>query len=263
MTIPFGIRLKLDRAHEHFLAVNEEIGRYLDSQPYKIVSNVQPSDQHLVLFEFHVISEPPLRFGVILGDYIQNIRTALDYLACELVIKNGGAVNVKTQFPILDCRPKDERGQPKLPKIHGGVAPNVLTIIESLQPYTRGKDALHHPLSILGHLSDIDKHRFLHTTVACIKNPHCFLTLSDGTKLGGESSVGVAYHETPIAAFKFPQPISSPSFDRNMQVEAYGSAFVAIKEVEPWRDKPIMLLMKEIDDFVRNDVMVKLLTFLD
>ena len=62
-----------------------DIGAYLDNDLTEFVLNVQPRDRRLVLVEYHVIAEPDSRLGVIIGDYIHNVRSALDHLACRLV----------------------------------------------------------------------------------------------------------------------------------------------------------------------------------
>lgn len=262
MTVPLSIKLKLNRAQEHLNSFVDEVARYLDSEPYKLVTNVQPSDQRLVLLEFNVIRQPEERIGVILGDCIHNLRSVLDYLICYLVAKNGGTINTATQFPILDYRPKDKRGHPLPPKVHGGVAPNVLTVIDSLQPYTSGENASLHPLSILKHLSNTDKHRMLHITAVFLNEPRCRLILPDGRSFEAEHNTRVANHETAIAAFKFPQPFDVLLYGK-IQVEAEGSAFVALKEQNVWNDIPLVLLLYKIHEFVSNNVVARLHPFID
>lgn len=262
MTIPRSVFLKLNRAYEHLLTIDNEIAGYLDREPYKIVRNVQPSDPNLVLIEFHVVSEPDERIGVILGDCIHNLRSALDHLTCCLVEKNGGTITTTTQFPILNVRPTNKTGQLLGPNIGGGVAPNVLTVIDLLQPYIRGNDAPRHPLSILRSLSNADKHRLLHITAAYLASPHCRIILPDGRVLENKSSIRVAYHETPLSAIRFPEGFDITLYGK-VQVEAEGSAFVGIKEPDTWNDIPVTLLLNEICEFVRGVVVARLHPFLD
>ena len=262
MTIPLSVRLKFNRAQEHLDNLAGEIASYLDREPYKLVYNVQPSDQHLVLIEFHVVTKPDERLGIILGDYLHNLRSALDHLICRLVERTGGKVTQGTQFPIFDSPPKDRRGQRSPLRINGGVDPNVLALVESLQPYTRGEGALSHPLSILRHLSNADKHQLLHVVHAGLIGHGCRLHLPNGTVLDPEPGIGAAHHETPIAAFRFPEPFDVALYGK-VQVEAGGSAFVALKEPEALEDRPVTELLDEISRFVWNTVIAGLHPFLD
>jgi hypothetical protein len=263
MAIPSSISLKLDRAQEHLLSIDSEIASYLDREPYKLIRNVQPSDQKLVLIEFHVITEPDERIGVIVGDCLHNLRSALDHLACYLVTKNKGMITKKTQFPILDVRPTDKKtGQPLRPKIDGGVADNVLTVIDLLQPYQNKRDAHRHPLWLLSELSNADKHRLLHVAIACLGNPKFRITLPDGTVWDGQPSVRIAHHETPLFAIKLPQAFDVTLYGQ-MQVETQGSAFIGLKESGPWDGVPVTLLLNQILKFVRYVTIARLHPFLE
>ena len=174
MAVPDSVRLKLTRAEQHLYELSGDIGAYLDGSLNKIVLNVQPNDQRLVLVEYHVIAEPDRRLGVIIGDCVHNLRSALDHLACCLVEKNGGTATEQTQFPISNKRPRD-KGEKPSPRIAGGVTDNVLRIVDALQPYQRGQDAALHPLSVLRTLSNADKHRLLHTAAAQSTGNSCVL----------------------------------------------------------------------------------------
>lgn len=256
-----NVRLKLARAEEHLHELDDEIASYLDSEPYKIVKNVQPQDRELVFIEFHVTAEPDARLGVIIGDCLHNLRSALDYLACGLVERNGGTVTRRTQFPILIRQPTDEAGTPKLPSIAGGVAPKVLEIIDESQPYKNREDAPTHPLLILRHLSNADKHRLLHPVAAYLKDGESALHFA-GTVLRSLPSAAVLHHEGALGAFKLPKPFDVLS-SANVQVEAKGQAFVAIQEAEPLTAEPVTHVLEAILRFVRADLVGRLHSFLD
>jgi hypothetical protein len=261
MTVPFSVQLKLDRAKEHLQALDDAIGDYLNSDPHAIVRNIQPSDQRLVLFEFQVRIEPGERLGLIIGDCVQNVRSALDHLACRLVEANGGTVDDRTQFPILGKHRTDKQGHQVLPTISGGVNPSVLALVGALQPYQRGNDTPNHPLSILKYLSNTDKHRFLHLAVARTADTRCSLMFPNGSRIDGQV-IAVADHETPLLAIRLPEPYSDARYGK-VQVEADGSAFVALKDPGPWSGKPVTILLNEILDFVQNRVVAALYPFLD
>ena len=204
--IPPSIQLKINRANEHRNTLIDKLTEYLDSPFYRLSIKRNPCDDTSVVCIFDVIHEPPLECGVILGDFLHNIRSALDYFACCLVEKNGGIVNDRTQFPIIDSTP------PKPLYIAcdaGPVEPKVLTFIDSLQPYHRGDNASSHPLSILNYLSNRDKHRLLQVAVVGAIGHGFRLVLPDGRTIDPEPSIGMAYNNAPIAIFRPNEAISS------------------------------------------------------
>ena len=89
----------------------------------------------------------------IVGDAINNLRSALEYLARALVLSNGGTPidgrRGATQFPISSSGPV---------VVHGGVDAGALALIQSVQPGPDGLDS-GHPLAVLHALSIEDKHR--------------------------------------------------------------------------------------------------------
>lgn len=57
------------------------------------------SETNFVLYVDEV-AEVPLTFSAIIGDVLYDLRSALDHLAWQLVIANGGTPNRDTAFPI-------------------------------------------------------------------------------------------------------------------------------------------------------------------
>lgn len=262
MSVPVSVRLKLDRAQEHLQRLDEEIGVYLDRELYKLVLNTPPNNDRLVLVEFHVITEPDDRLGVVIGDCLSNIRSALEHLMCQLVESKGGMVTRETQFPIRDVRRIDKAGKPVPLKVAGLTAADVLALIDALQPYQRGGNAASHPLSVLRKLSNTDKHRLLHVTAAHVADATCSLRFPDGRLVHGAPADTVACHEAPIAAFQWPEPFDKAA-NAQVQVEASGSAFVAIKKAGPWSGKPVAVVLEEILQFTRDVVVAGLHPFVD
>jgi hypothetical protein len=155
-----GFLLKLGRAEEHLDTLDARIGEYFADKPYVSVREYDP--QHNTrLAGIRITKRPPTDLALVIGDYLHNLRSALDHLAWELVIASGGKPSPRTEFPIY----KDARVYQRKTSgiaIRPCIAPHVGTFIEGLQPYHQGDDALLHPLWILHELSNIDKHRTLH-----------------------------------------------------------------------------------------------------
>src|SRR5439155_21053237 len=84
-------------------AFKSEIAAYKTREPYAVIGEYQldrPDGQHYV-FRVRIFEEPDPRWGLIAGDFVHNIRSALDYLAWQLVILNGKRPNSAVQFPIF------------------------------------------------------------------------------------------------------------------------------------------------------------------
>ena len=116
----------------------------------------------------------PPEWGLLLGDFAHNARSALDHLAYRVVMLGNGIHREQTQFPILDVPWKwPETAAYRL----GGASERHIGIIESFQPYHRhdsqgwhsGLQAIEDPLSILSRLANVDKHIVLNATPAAIR----------------------------------------------------------------------------------------------
>jgi hypothetical protein len=136
-----GCRLKLQAAWRHRQALGQELQAYLARD------DPEPSPPHL---------------GVIVGDFLHNLRCVLDHLVWQLVELNGGQPGEHNQFPIFDT---PEAYRKKAGRFLSGVAPIHKAIIERFQPYHLDSEPAYHNLAVLRNLSNIDKHRFVHPVV--------------------------------------------------------------------------------------------------
>jgi hypothetical protein len=150
-----AIRAKVERAKEHIRNLESRVYGFLASQPYNVVpdDNLKPGRRCIVVAD---VAPIPLAIPIILGDVLQNLRSALDHLIYNLVIANTGSdpKDSKIMFPIFDCASKYETGS--LRKVRG-VHKEAIDLIGALKPYRGGNDALWG----LNELNNIDKHRLL------------------------------------------------------------------------------------------------------
>jgi hypothetical protein len=114
---------------------------------------------------------------LLIGEFAHNARSALDYLAWQLVKANGQSPNRFTQFPIV-FTPWDWHGRFGARRLRGASERHV-GMVELLQPYGRphadgfywtSHDFLEHPLAVLSFLSNEDKHRVLLVTTAALQS---------------------------------------------------------------------------------------------
>lgn len=101
--------------------------------------------------------QPPREISFLAGDFFQNLRSCLDYLANALVVSSGGVPKTGgfgTSFPILEVR-KDTRL-----KMSGCTNKSILGIINDLQPY-QDEFPRQHPLFRINEFANEYKHREL------------------------------------------------------------------------------------------------------
>jgi hypothetical protein len=156
-------RLKLKRAKEHLEALDTELRVFMESTPYTIEQEegLQQGRYH---FRLKTIRTPPSCFGLLIGDAVHNLRSALDALAWQLALLTTEFPNKKIGFPIF-CRRNDGEFRKKVKAF----PPRAQDIIETLQPYHAGNSAEKHILWVLHTLDIANKHKVVPTTIVQIR----------------------------------------------------------------------------------------------
>ena len=152
-----GVRAKIQRAEEHIKNLEREVNSFLSQKPppFEIIGEHQ-NDGREYAYVVKKVPVVPLRFAVIVGDAIHNLRSCLDHLLYALIVKNGGTPTNQTQFPICSSVNKFEdacsRGRIK------GVSASAEELIRLAQPYNSPTpdDTF---IAALDELSVLDKHR--------------------------------------------------------------------------------------------------------
>lgn len=94
------IRTKVQRAKQHLGNLKIARDRFIESEPYVVESKKNPKPGY-VDFYLANIQAPPDEIGLIAGDVIHNLRSALDHLAYQLVLVNSATPTTQTCFPIF------------------------------------------------------------------------------------------------------------------------------------------------------------------
>jgi hypothetical protein len=149
---------KLDRAKEHYGQLTREIQEFLATVPYKTELKRDPVTRRVVTYLSSVAETPP-HLALVAGDVVQNLVSALDHLAYQLVLLGSDdkpRYPKKVYFPIsADLAEYDE----KKTRYLGEARPAAVAAIDELRPYKGGNDTLW----ALHNLNIIDKHRLLIT----------------------------------------------------------------------------------------------------
>ena len=82
MTDPLeGCRAKVERAKEHLYVLHSEYVAFFDRNPFGFANYTNPADGEQV-FLARISRQPPTaRWGVIAGEIVHQLRSALDLLA--------------------------------------------------------------------------------------------------------------------------------------------------------------------------------------
>ena len=132
------IRVKVERAKEHFNNLQTEVRTFLMAEPYKIRTK-HDSETRRLIYYIESVRDTPLRIPIITGDVFQNLRTALDHLAYQLVLVGGATPTKHTYFPISDDSAKYK--EEKAGKVRG-MRPEAIKAIDAIKPYKGGNDTL-------------------------------------------------------------------------------------------------------------------------
>jgi len=169
-----GSAAKVKRASLHLETLHTEIRGFVKSEPkpYRFVSKVDVETSRYLL-RIVIEREPPIEWSLITGDFVQNLRAALDYLVWQLVIANGREPSHRNAFPLFDGRPELGSQEARTwSRMVRGVSTDALDFIEYCQPYRGGDGPGAHLLTALRELSNEDKHRTLLAAYSAIEaNP--------------------------------------------------------------------------------------------
>jgi hypothetical protein len=156
-----GVEAKIARGEEHIDAVARFLWEYIDKTWNGVIEEHRdkPRPGAYLLTDL----TPPLRAGIIAGDAIHNLRSALDHLVWDLVAKNHGTPTATMDFPLLLTPPTDGGGKPRPFELEGQVPSVALAEIERLQPYNAGNpsQAAMTKLGMLRELDNVNKHRHI------------------------------------------------------------------------------------------------------
>ena len=205
---------RLERAKEHIETVRSRTKTFLERDPkpldFRTEEQSGPGNaKQYVLFAV-IREEPPRNLGAPVGDAIQNIRNALDYLIDELSppkFRRRG----RTGFPIYDDKCLFEVEGRRLIR---GITGDALTLIERFQPYKRTDPPSNDPLSVLRRLSNKDKHRLLLPVAAAVSDSNSWVSSDNAIINFTGYAPGPVKHDAEILAFTA-RP-KDPS--KNMQV---------------------------------------------
>jgi hypothetical protein len=142
------VRIKIERAKKHLVDLEREVRKWRRYQSKAVRLKDNLGSTHKITTTTRISFEAVS----IAGDVIQNLRTALDHLAYQLVLVAGKRPSKYTAFPIYEDVTAYRKGKARKVK---GMRPEAKKFIDTIKPYGGGNDILVR----LSDLNNIDKHR--------------------------------------------------------------------------------------------------------
>lgn len=156
--------VKVNRAYEHIIDLQGRIILFrADQRSHQTFFEDDPQSGQRTYY-VRILKEIPLEFSALIGDILQNLRSALDHLAWHLVQSSPVTPKAPAKdiyFPIFETAREYTTG--KMRKIQG-MSDAAIKAIDRLEPYYRpdgegiGQSV---PLFWLHEINKLDKHRLL------------------------------------------------------------------------------------------------------
>lgn len=150
---------KLTRAVDLFVEYQDAAGKWVTTQGVEAVS---PRSGSLAL----TFPPAPAALSVLIGDCLQNLRSALDH---EIYRQSHQLKGPRwpgleqVQFPI---HTDDNTFSSVRKNVLAGLRPEVISVVEALQPFATPLDPAAQTLLLLNLAARIDRHRLLHVAAA-------------------------------------------------------------------------------------------------
>jgi hypothetical protein len=232
------VRRQIEWADHHREVLHSTFNAFRDRRPYFITENRREYEGT----EYRVMtahSEPaPDEIGLILADYLNALRAALDYLVGEMrpdgPTRNSG-------FPLFLQRPPGQKGRfrNRACGYLRDIPDDAVKLIHWMQPYHRTDEGLRHTFKSLGAIEtlwNIAKHRTLFVVTAATRPDYVVRERSD------EQAKGIRYrypgpdHSSDIwLPITEPQEEFQPHFDVHISLaQPRGFASDWPEWVETW-----------------------------
>ena len=174
MSVPtrVAVDLRLARAEKHLVELEHAVQDYGETDPYSVVETREGKPKFWV-YRLNCSTDPSEDIAVIAGDFMHNVRSALNYLMVGLVPSKRRA---STQFPIFtgtdpfapggigslafDSETQADR-RAQWNTFTKGIHPDALALIEREQPYHQAWHDTPTYLEWLSAASNRDKHSSL------------------------------------------------------------------------------------------------------
>ncbi len=180
-----GIDTKIERAKHQIGELQVAIKTWGDAKPYEVIEYSE-IDTKIRVWAIEVRHDVPPVFAGILGDVLNNLRTALDYIIWELAGGKGGS---QLYFPISDTAKGFETKVHSMKNLVGDI---VVKLLLTIQAYKGGSG---HALWQLHELNRREKHRFLMPVGAAVRD----ITVDIAAQMKALGAISDLYPRSPTS----------------------------------------------------------------
>jgi len=206
-----------------------------------------------------VREDPPLRWGIVVGEIVHNLRSALDHLVHQLALANGKTPG-GIAYPVLSEDPSSPKARDSTREIWENLTkrlhPDDLAIIEGTQPYKGKEFGVGQTLFALNRLSNWDKHNAIHLSGSVLEDSRFSFEAIQHVELGTTEfgHIGTFQNGTVVAvcACRFTGP--NPKVQMNAQL-AYSVAF--LDGPSNVRGGDVVMALTRLANFV-HDILLEL-----
>ncbi len=189
--------LKLARAQQHIDTLRNCVQTIGETKMHALrIESASEPGKHILWAKR--ITEIPREWGITIGEFAHNARSALDMLVFQLSsLDQSDTRRLRLQFPIFRDPKKYRR---EAGDYLCGVGPAEKALIESMQPCNGSGPIDDNALWLLAKINNADKHHIIPVITACsaidsiampaarVGRSRVWVTLPHGTSIGGEFS---------------------------------------------------------------------------
>lgn len=165
--------LKLGRAQKHVVDIKKEARRYARKHPYRFDDLHQPKGNFKIRHAVFITEQPSDDLALMFGDFVHNLRSALDHVIVASVPKKDRSNS--TQFPFASTDPwakrpdgdfvvQEPEARENFDRALRGIDDRARTIVIRNQPYRHRKPKIPWLLGLISSYDNADKHRELIVT---------------------------------------------------------------------------------------------------
>lgn len=242
-----GLLARLETSSRDFLGTGQvyNISHELDAKPPEYVVSLREGPH-----------EPfPDEWVFLIGDIVRNMRVALDYLACSIVLRADPSANEsQIAFPICDTPTK----YASVEGLRVGKAPPAAkAIIQHLQPYHGAHAPSLEPLALLDAIENAHKHRRLLSAGVAVSQ------LGFRMLQGSQSDVDFRDNGLQSAPLVDGAELARYTLKRaDTRIQVYAQFHICFDPAGPGRGTVVVRTLRSIRDHILNDIFPQLDAFL-
>jgi hypothetical protein len=237
-TLFSNAKLKIKRADQHIVELNEKINRFIGTDFYRFQVKKDANSGQYIL-QFQMVNTLPEEIPLVIGDIIHNLRAALDVMMWELVSKAGGTPTKRLSFPFSKTR-RDLEGIVKGGEIQILGSNITGLILNVIKPYKGGNDVLY----ALHSLDNTDKHR----------HPIAVVSITALTKVSGKIGSGLLKDCTFIV--EEGKVMNAIGFSGEFEITSNGKPIFAVlfNKAQEFEGQPVIPTLHHLSQLVSDTV---------